>query len=410
MKTYSWLNRTILLAFGCFALLPITQAVSPPPAGCYSEFTTAGGCNALFSLTTGHGNTAIGQDALFSDTTGSWNTGVGAVVLGFNNGDFNTAVGIAGLLLNNTGEGNTALGAAAMVYNDTGNNNTATGYHALYANISGGQNTATGVQALVSNTSGSNNTANGLNALFSNTIGAHNTAVGTGALFSNTSDGNVGVGEGALLNNTSGAGNVAVGEGAGSSVQTQNNVICIGRNVTGNPVGSNETYIGNIGTTVQPISLDQVDLVTVRLNDGRLGHSVSSRRYKEDIKSMDKASEALYQLRPVTYRYKKNIDPNQHRDYGLVAEEVAEINPELAIHNGNGEIENVKYTAINAMLLNEFLKEHKKVQSLEATVAQQQKDMKILAVQLKEQAAQVQKVSAQVELNRPAPRTALNNQ
>ncbi len=219
------------------------------------------------------------------------------------------------------------------------------------------------------------------------------------------------MGTGALFNNTTGERNVALGHGAGLNVVTASNVICIGDGVDGGATpASNETYIGNIRTTLQPTSLDMVDLVTVRLADGRLGHTASSRRYKEDIKSMDKASEALYQLKPVTYRFKKDIDPNQRLDYGLVAENVAKITPELAIRNGNGEIESVRYSAIYAMLLNEFLKEHKKVKNLEATVAQQQKGMEVLTAQLKEQAAQIQKVSAQVRMSKPATRVVLNNQ
>jgi hypothetical protein len=189
---------------------------------------------------------------------------------------------------------------------------------------------------------------------------------------------------------------------------TTTNVICIGDSVPGENE-SGRTYIGNIRTTIQPISLDLVDFVTVRLSDGRLGHTASSRRYKEDIKSMDKASEALYQLKPVTYRYKKDIDPKQHLEYGLVAEDVAEIDPQLAIRNGNGQIESVRYTAIYAMLLNEFLKEHRKVEEqqaiiteLKSTVAQQKRDMEVFAASLKEQVSQIQKVSARVELNRPA--------
>ncbi len=167
------------------------------------------------------------------------------------------------------------------------------------------------------------------------------------------------------------------------------------------------------------------DTVTIDLNTGLLGHLTSSRRHKEDIKGMDNASDTLYRLKPVTYRYKKEIDRNQVLDYGLIAEDVAKIDPNLAIRNGKGEIESVRYNAINVMLLNEFLKEHKRVEQLEATVAQQRKDfdaamarqqkeleatrtqqqneIEVLAAGLKEQASQVQKVSAQVEASRPLP-------
>src|SRR4029077_14502054 len=134
------------------------------------------------------------------------------------------------------------------------------------------------------------------------------------------------------------------------------------------------------------------------------------RRYKEDIKPMDKASEELYRLTPVTYRYKKEVDRTQSLAFGLVAEEVAAVNPGLVAHNAQGQPESVHYEMVNAMLLNEFLKEHKRVQNLETTVAQQQKGMEVLTAQLERQAAQIQKVSAQVRMSKPATRVVLNNQ
>jgi hypothetical protein len=164
-----------------------------------------------------------------------------------------------------------------------------------------------------------------------------------------------------------------------------------------------------VGSTIQPFAAGVVDFVTVRLSDNRLGRNASSQRYKEDIKPMDKASEALYRLKPVTYRYKKDIDPNQNLDYGLVAEDVAKIDPKLAIRDGNGQIESVRYMAIYNMMLNELIKEHRKVEELQATVAQQQKGMELLAASLEDQAAQIQKVSAQVEVNKPTPKVASSN-
>jgi hypothetical protein len=197
-----------------------------------------------------------------------------------------------------------------------------------------------------------------------------------------------------------------LGNVSGTAITTANNVICIG-NLSADNVG-NHTYIGNIGSTT--VSGGGTDTVTVNLTTGLLGHLSSSRRYKEEIKPMDSASETLYRLKPVTYRYKKEIDATQSLDYGLVAEDVAEVDPNLAIRDAKDRIESVRYTAINAMLLNEFLKEHKKVQNLEVTVAQQQKGMEVLMAQLKEQAAQIQKVSAQLEIrNKPSPKTVVNN-
>ena len=182
------------------------------------------------------------------------------------------------------------------------------------------------------------------------------------------------------------------------------------------------TYIGNVNET--QVSGGGTDTVTIDLSTGLLGHLTSSRRYKEDIKPMDKASDALYRLKPVTYRYKKEIDRTQSRAFGLVAEEVAEVNPDLVAHNVQGQPESVHYEMVNAMLLNEFLKAHKKVEQqqskidnqqasiaqLKATVAQQQKGMEVLTAQLKEQAAEIQKVSAQLEVNKPAARVVVNKQ
>jgi hypothetical protein len=150
------------------------------------------------------------------------------------------------------------------------------------------------------------------------------------------------------------------------------------------------------------------DTVTVDLTTGLLGHLSSSRRYKEDIKPMDKTSEALYMLNPVTYRFKKDVDPSQSLDYGLIAEEVAKVDPNLAIRDRNGQIESVRYSAINAMLLNEFLKEHKKVEEQQASIAELKNEVQTVVAQLKEQAAQIQKVSAQLEVSKPAPQVVTN--
>ena len=165
--------------------------------------------------------------------------------------------------------------------------------------------------------------------------------------------------------------------------------------------GENDhTYIRNINTT--SVSGMGTDTVTVNLTTGLLGHLTSSRRYKEDIKPMDKTSEALYTLNPVTYRFKKEIDPSQSLDYGLIAEEVAKVDPNLAIRDRNGQIESVRYNAINAMLLNEFLKEHRKNEEQEKTIAELNSGMTALAATVKEQAAQIQKVSAQLAAASPS--------
>jgi Chaperone of endosialidase len=379
-------NRNIftamLLVLACFAFLPKAQAAcGVPDLGC-ANFNLAEGDKALFSLTTGEWNTALGASALSKDT----------------DGNFNTAVGAAALLLNTGGDRNTAVGAGALVNNVTGGSNTAVGTAAL-------QN---------SNSVLGRNTAVGDAALGANTIGAFNTAVGVGALQSNINGiANHAVGYSALLNNTSGGGNTAIGHAAGSNATTGNGNVYIGSGMDGVAGEALHTYIKNINTTT--VSGGGTDSVTVNLSTGLLGHVSSARRYKEDINPMNNASEALYGLKPVTFRYKKEIDRSQSLEYGLVAEDVAKVDPNLAIRDGKGQIESVRYTAINAMLLNEFIKEHKKVEeqqaniaALKSTVAQQQKGMEVLTAQLKEQAAQIQKVSAQIEVSKPAPQVVNN--
>ena len=368
--------------------LPKAEAVIPPPDGCYPNFTTAEGCDALNSLTTGAGNTGLGWRSLFLDSTGSFNTGVGGGALVLNNGDSNTAVGAAALLLNTTGMENTGVGTDAMVFNDAGANNTAVGAFALFSNGDSNANTAVGSGALFQNDQtgtamAGTNTAVGFDALFSNIDGNRNTAVGADA-----------------LNQSTGSSNTAVGRLAGNAIITGSGNVCIGQGVSGENGVSNRTYIRNVNNDV--VSGGGTDTVTVELATGRIGHAVSSRRYKEEIKPMDKASEALYGLQPVSFRYKKEIDRSQNLDYGLVAEDVAEVNQNLAIRNAKGEIESVRYTAVNAMLLNEFLKEHRKVQELESTVAS-------LAATVKEQATQIQKVSARLEMQDPAAKMVVND-
>ena len=371
-------NRNLLTKLGvslwvltCFALLPQIQAapaVAPPPDGCYPAFTTAEGCLALQNLTTGAGNTGVGWRSLFLVGGGNFNTGVGAGTLVLNTADSNTAVGTAALLLNTTGDQNTAVGTDALVHNDSGSNNAAVGAFALFNLINGAENVATGAQALFNLTNGFDNVATGNLPLFNLTNGSNNVAIGAGAGFGLTT----------------GGGNVYIGAVQAAPVTSEDN----------------HTYIRNINST--SVSGGGTDTVTVNLSTGLLGHLSSSRRHKEEIKPMEAASETLYRLKPVTYRYKKEIDRDQVLDYGLIAEEVSEIDPNLTICNKEGQIESVRYTAINNMLLNEFLKEHKKVEALQATVAQQQKGIEALI-------AQVQKVSAQIQVNKSAPRLTATN-
>jgi hypothetical protein len=323
----------------CIGLSPKAKAISPPPDGGYPGGNTAEGDNALLSLTTGIYNTAVGFLSISSNTNGVLNTGVGA-----------------GTLLANTGDNNTAIGAGALL-----------------SNTNGIVNTATGTFALFSNTEGQFNTGIGHESLFANTTGSFNTAVGRDALDSNTT----------------GNGNVALGNFAGANVTTANNVVCIGNGATGADV-SDSCFIGNI----RDIQTQNADAITVVVDSaGQLGTVSSSRRFKKEIKSMDSASEAILALKPVTFHYKS--DKADTPQFGLIAEEVARVNPNLVARDKNGDIYTVRYEAVNAMLLNEFLKEHRKIEQLEK--------------QVEALTAGLQKVSAQLETSKAAPQTVLNN-
>jgi len=377
----------IAFTIACFALSQRTQGVVPPPSGGYPNFTTAAGDHALQALTLGAGNTAIGTFSLFSVTTGNFNTAVGAGALDLNTADSNTATGTAALLFNTTGTQNAANGTAALESNDTGSQNTASGAFALFSNTGGDGNTADGSGALDLNTTGNSNTAIGASTLQGNIDGDNNTAIGSFA----------------LLNNTTGVRNVALGFAAGLNVTTANNVICIGGNNVSGANVSDTCFIGNIrGVTTQnanaiPVLIDAA---------GQLGTMSSSRRFKKEIRPMESASEAVLGLKPVTFEYKS--DKTDTPQFGLIAEEVAEVNPDLVVRDEKGEIYSVRYEAVNAMLLNEFLKEHRKVESLEKAMAEQQKESAATRAMLKEQAAQIQKVSAQLEASKPVPQVVNN--
>jgi len=382
-------------------------------------FNTADGEQALFSLTTGSGNSAFGWRALFSNTTGNFNTGLGGGALVLNNGDSNTAVGAAALLLNTTGTNNTAVGTDALVFNDTGGNNTAVGAFALFDHVTGSENTALGGSALSNNTGTVDNTAVGFFALLNNLGGSSNTAVGAAALRDNVSGiNNQAFGRGALRNST-GSNNIAIGREAGDAITTTNDHIVIGLPGENGPSG--RCYIGRIrGVTVA--NADGINVIID--SDGQLGTSNSSRRFKKDIKPMDQASEAILRLKPVMFHF-KNMDTKEAENrpqFGLIAEDVAEVNPALVVHDKDGQPLSVRYDAVNAMLLNEFLKEHKKDEEQQADItrlnsdmanqaaiiSQQQKGIEVLTAQLKEQATQIQKVNAQLEMRKPAAKMVIN--
>jgi hypothetical protein len=391
----------ILLPLACVALAP--QARATCQQGCDTgNFNTFLGDDALVDNTTGFGNTAIGSRALVNNTTGNVNTATGYNAL-YNNttGYLNTATGAGALNSNTTGYSNTATGASALSSNTTGYSNTATGYAALYNTTTGNSNTAIGDAALTFNTTGYLNTATGALALDQNTTGYSNTAIGSSALLLNTTGtGNTATGASALEHNTTGSDNIAVGASAGSNLTTGSDNIYIGNSgVAGESnrirIGTQETHTATYIAGISQTSLAHGTAVAVGITaDGQLGVRASSVRFKEAIKPMDKASEAIFSLQPVTFRYKK--DPLALAQFGLVAEEVAEVNPDLVARDKEGKPFTVRYEEINAMLLNEFLKEHRKVEQLEK--------------QVEALSAGLQKVSAQLELNKSARQTVVTNQ
>ncbi len=394
----------MILSLVCMALLPKAHAVVPAPDGCYPGFTTAEGCNALSLLGSGAGNTGVGWYSLFLVGDANYNTGVGAGTLVLNTADSNTAVGAAALLLNTTGTENVAVGTDALVFNDSGVDNTAVGAFALFNNITGGDNTAIGRFALMNNDSNgsgfaNDNTAVGSGALSANIDGLENTAVGVGALAANIDGGNnVAVGLNALANNTSGASNVALGHLAGFSQTFGSDNIYIGTQIEGTAGENNTCRIGSIfGQTAAGGVAVFIDV------NSKLGTLTSSKRFKEDIKPMGTASEALLALKPVTFHYKKEIDPQGLPQFGLVAEEVETVNRDLVVRDKEGKPYSVRYDQVNAMLLNEFLKEHRKVEELkknfESKLAEQQNQIMALTSTL-------EKVSARIELSRPATELA----
>ena len=337
---------TLALVVGCLALSPQAGAVCEE--GCDINGNTFLGNDALSSTTTGAGNTATGSLALFRNTEGS----------------NNTASGLGALTSNTTGSDNTAIGINALLYNTTANSNTATGAGALVRNTTGYRNTAIGYAALVENDTGHGNAAIGFQALYQNTA----------------------------------SNNVALGFNAGSNLTTGSGNVCIGYNVLGVRGESNITRISNIYSSVASGRAVYIN------SDNKIGTLVSSRRFKEEIKPMDKASEAILGLKPVSFHYKKEIEPNGGIMFGLIAEDVEKVAPDLVTRNEKGEAETVRYEAVNAMLLNEFLKEHRKVEEQGRRVEERGRTIAQHQAEIHALASHLQKVSDEVELLKSAPR------
>jgi hypothetical protein len=416
----------LLLLIGCL-LLPKALAVDPPPDGGYDGGNTAVGDNALDALTTGEFNTAAGFYSLATVTTGQFNTAIGAGTLLFNTANQNTAAGAGALFNNTSGDKNTATGAFALVNNMTGAENTAVGDSALFNNTQGAGNTVVGLQAMYNNTRGNSNIAIGAQTLFTftagtanvaigdqalyfKTIGVADVAVGTQALFRHTTGrSNTAIGDAALGVLTVGNDNTALGHGAGFNLTTGDFNIDIGALTVGVAgesgtirIGASPNHTRAFIAGIRGVTTGHNDAMPVVIDsDGQLGTVSSSSRFKTDIKPIEKASESILALQPVSFRYKAHQDNTPN--FGLIAEEVARVNPDLVIYDADGKPFTVRYDAVNAMLLNEFLKAHHRIQELEASNAQQQKQIDALN-------AGLQRVSAQIELSRPATDVVVNQQ
>ena len=385
---------------------------------CDGQHNTGLGGDTLSSVTTGRNNTAVGDLALLFNDTGSNNTAIGFSALYYTKADNNIAIGVDAMVANKTGTENIAIGINALTLDVSGIQNTALGFNAL-ANYTGDGSTAIGFQALMNNSTGFGNNAEGYNALLNNNSGSGNTATGYFALSSNTSgSSNTAFGYSALttaatasgntalghftLGNATGNSNIAVGDLAGENLTSGNNNIDIGNK--GKAAEGNTIRIGTQGTQnatfIAGISGVAVTGRQVQITSaGKLGVATSSARFKDDIRPMNSASEAILKLKPVTFRYKQDIDPDKAPQFGLIAEEVEKVSPNLVIHDEQGKAFTVRYEAVDAMLLNEFLKEHRKVSELEerqkasnAKFLQQQKQIEALSSQL-------QRISNQVQAN-----------
>ena len=343
----------------CFALSQTAQAVVPPPDGGYANRNTAEGKDALFSLTTGVDNTALGFQALYNGTTASGNT----------------AVGSQALLSNTASTRNVAVGAAALDSLTSGEMNTAVGNVSLEQGVSVNFNTALGRHAL------------------GRTQGDQNTGLGFFAGWNLSDDG---------------TNNIYIGNAGPVPIGTESNTIRIGTQTAtivtvGNPPFESHPMPAHTATFVAGISGTAINGRPVMINaNGRLGTAPSSARFKEEIKPMDKASEAILALKPVMFRYKKEVDAERTPQFGLVAEQVEKVNPDLVTRDPDGKAFTVRYEAVNAMLLNEFLKEHRQVQ-------EQQKEIDVLRAELREQRALIRKVSARVELQTAPAQTVANS-
>lgn len=373
-------------------------------------WNTAAGENALYFTTTGSSNTALGYQALLDNTTGESNTASGyEALLSNTDGMYNAAFGYQALYYNTTGDYNAAFGLDALFHNTTGAYNTASGYEALVANTTGAYNSASGYEALFDNTTGAYNTASGYDALYRNTSGQQNTALGVYALHNNTIGAyNTASGVDALYDNTSGHYNIAAGYKAGYNVTTGNynidignqgvaadsGVIRIGTQVP-TPLQTN-TYIAGIYTNTSVSGL-----TVVVDSNGQLGAIASSERFKTGITSMGSNTEKLQDLRPVTFHLK--TDPKGALRYGLIAEEVAKVYPELVIRNESGRIDGVRYDELAPLLLKEIQQQQQKIAAQTTSMADQAMELRDLRSQVGTVAEQLRNMQLQLAESHAAP-------
>jgi trimeric autotransporter adhesin len=373
-----------------------------------ASYNVAIGSYAL-SQGDGNSNIAVGYQVMYVNQSGSYDTAIGTAAMNKNTvGNDDTALGYFTLSSNTTGSNNTASGYNALEFNTTGNRDNAFGEGALQANTTANDNNAMGVSALTDNTTGALNNAMGNFALEYNTTGNNNNAVGYGALLRNTTGSdNSGQGYFSLEGNTTGNLNIGVGYKAGSSLTTGSNNIDIGN--VGVAAEAGKIRIGTQGTQsaafiagVAGTNISGGAAVMVSPS-GQLGVVSSSRRYKEDIQPMGDVSERLYQLRPVTFRYKQpQADGQKPVQVGLIAEDVAAVMPELVVYNQDGQPESVAYHLLPTLLLNEVQKEHELVLSQARQLKQQDQRIAELTTQaadvqfMKSQLAELQRLTTQL--------------
>ena len=420
-------------ALVCLAASGLAVQV-PASAACAGASNTCFGTYALASNTTGILNAAFGNMALRYNTTGSYNTASGSQALwantsGFNNtasgylalfsnttGMFNTASGSGSLRGNTTGSLNAAHGAEALRWNTTGSNNTASGYQALYDNSTGYNNVASGSAALSRNTTGFRNTGSGAYALRNNTAGSENTASGAYSLSSSIGSYNTADGSWALANATSGVRNVALGYQAGYAVTTGSDNIIIGAQNQGRAADNGVIRIGASAfqkrafvAGIRGVQTGATGAVAVLVDgNGQLGTINSSRRFKEDIQPMGSVSERLFALRPVTFKYKQSYaDGSKPVQFGLVAEEVAQVFPELVVYGKDGKPETVAYHVLATLLLNELQKEHRVSEQLQEQVEAQAVQLAALNQQATEVAELKKQMAALTKLVGSAEKTQM---